>query len=168
MAGAIGICDRKSASGEAQKTVVCGGPQLTGVTQFKMSSRVFRSFRSFRKRVKLPEALLSAATVNIKKSAGRPESTAEDLRSYADRDGDLIKRQVELIAPDIVICGGTWDYVKRLWPAARPAYDHQVWRINSIDFIDFWHPANRWPDSLLYYALGWLIQNGIRPKAGPL
>jgi hypothetical protein len=109
-------------------------------------------------------SLLSSACLNIKKSAGDSNSNNDDVQFYADHDGDLIKREIELISPDIVISGSTWWAVKQLWPAARQVYD-LVWKTDTLSFIDFWHPANQFPNALNYYALGCLIQNGVRPES---
>ena len=107
----------------------------------------------------LIEALLSAGAVNIKKSDGGSSSNDDDIERYATADGDLLKSQIDLINPDIVICGNTWWFVKHLWPMAQQIYD-LVWMSDGVLFVDFWHPANRFPHVLNYYALGCLIQNG--------
>jgi hypothetical protein len=104
------------------------------------------------------DALLRAAFVEIKKSNSSSSSNNDDISSYAERDGDLIKRQIELIKPEIILCGNTWWAVKHLWPEAQQEYD-AVWKTKHFSFVDFWHPANRFPHSLNYYALGCLLQN---------
>ncbi|MBX9906080.1 MAG: hypothetical protein K2Y31_17170 [Burkholderiales bacterium] len=105
------------------------------------------------------ESLLSSATINVKKSNGKSISDSDEITQHAMRDGDLIRLQIELINPEIVICGNTWGAVQHLWPDAVPTYD-LVWKHDSRYFIDFWHPANQFPNALNYYALGCLLQNG--------
>jgi hypothetical protein len=102
------------------------------------------------------EALLSSAIANVKKSNGRSESSDEEIAQYARRDGDYLKRQVELIDPGIVICGNTWAAVRHLWPAARKVID-LVWENDGTLIVDFWHPANQFPNKLNYYSLGFLL-----------
>lgn len=106
------------------------------------------------------DALLQAAFINIKKSDGLSASDNEEIARYAQKDGDLIKRQIELIEPAIILCGNTWSAVKYLWPEAQEDYD-MVWKTENFTFVDFWHPAGRFPDGLAYYALVCLLQNGI-------
>jgi hypothetical protein len=104
------------------------------------------------------EALLSTAAINIKKSGGSSSSDWEDLVSYANEDGALIRQQIELIAPEIVVCGNVWSLIQDLWQGSRQVYDG-VWIANGRAFIDFWHPANQFPNRLNYYALAALLQN---------
>jgi hypothetical protein len=106
------------------------------------------------------ELFLSSAVVNIKKSRGTAHSSYDDLAQHGQTDGALIKKQIELIDPDIVICGYTWPHVKHVWQheAQAGGYDG-VWRVGRRVFIDFWHPAYPIPDDLKYYALSCLLQN---------
>jgi hypothetical protein len=105
------------------------------------------------------ESLLSCSVMNIKKSGGKTSSDHQDLQAYVEKDGDLIKRQVELINPDIIVCGHVWYLIKHLWPNPVNIYD-EVLEVDGRVIIDFWHPSNRYPDEMNYYALAALIQNG--------
>jgi hypothetical protein len=105
------------------------------------------------------ELFLASAVVNIKKSGGTPRSNSDDLGKYGQTDGALIKNQIELIDPDIVVCGYTWPYVKHVWPEADDAGYDGVRRVGRRVFIDFWHPAYQIPDDLKYYAFACLLQN---------
>lgn len=51
------------------------------------------------------ECLLSAAVVNIKKSAGNSASNYDDLLLYIRKDRKLLREQLEIINPDIILCG---------------------------------------------------------------
>lgn len=105
------------------------------------------------------EALLESAVVNVKKSRGKSASNHDDIKGYIEKDGELIKKQIEIISPKIVICGNTWDLAKQyLWPNAEKVYD-RVWKLDQRVFIDVYHPANQYPNALNYYALGCLLQN---------
>jgi hypothetical protein len=98
------------------------------------------------------EALLSSAVTNVKKSNGRTESSDEEIKDYGQRDGTFLKGQVELINPRIVICGSTWPAIKHLWPQAVKVFD-LVWKADDRLIVDFWHPANQFPNKLNYYSL---------------
>lgn len=104
--------------------------------------------------------LLSSAVLNIKKSNGRSYSEIEDLKKYVESDKDFILKQIEIINPDIILCGNTGQF---LFPTVFGEPNkientdwHYRWKNRMI--IDYWHPANQYPDELCYYALGQLYQ----------
>lgn len=47
--------------------------------------------------------LRKAAVINIKKSNGKSTSNDEELKRYANSDKELLKRQIELISPDVIV-----------------------------------------------------------------
>jgi hypothetical protein len=58
-----------------------------------------------------------------------------------------------------VICGNTWEAARQIWDVeATPIYN-LAYRFGERIFIDFWHPANRWPKELNYFALACILQN---------
>lgn len=103
-------------------------------------------------RKEVNKAFFASAVVNIKKSSGEPSSEAENLARYIDSDSDLIFKQIKIINPDIIVCGNIWDLIKHIWPDNKQISD-MIYRNNDFIFIDFWHPANRFPHKLNYYAL---------------
>jgi hypothetical protein len=105
------------------------------------------------------DLFLSSAILNIKKSNGRHPSDYEDLAPYAREDGDLIRQQIELISPKIVISGNVW-YKDEFWPEARQVYDF-VWQAGDRFIVDFWHPACQFPNKLLYYTLSCSLANAV-------
>ncbi len=110
-------------------------------------------------REKQRESLLSSAVINIKKSGGRTSSIDQDLKKYVEEDGDLIRRQVDLIDPEIIVCGGVWyNMIQPLWPTAQKIYD-DVFVADGRTFIAFWHPANHSDPQMKYYALAAFVQN---------
>lgn len=64
---------------------------------------------------KLQQNLLDIAIVNIKKTAGGSASNHNELVQAADRYGFVVRRQMELIGPRLVICGGTFEYAKSIF-----------------------------------------------------
>ncbi len=101
-------------------------------------------------------SLLASAVVNIKKSDGKSSSDMADIGAHANKHRALLWRQIELINPDIVICGGTWEVVSTLWGKPERVYD-RVHRINGKVFVDCYHPANHYPNALNYYAFMGLV-----------
>ena len=65
------------------------------------------------------KALFEIAFVNIKKSGGLKSSDSDDLEKYVESDGDLIKKQIELINPDIIIFGYTWAWLRSFFRNAK-------------------------------------------------
>lgn len=56
------------------------------------------------------DVLSKIAVVNIKKSEGLPQSDLNgDIAKYISDDKELLKKQIELICPDILVCGRTFD-----------------------------------------------------------
>lgn len=105
-------------------------------------------------------ALLASSIVNIKKSSGRSSSDNEDLKSYANKDKEYIRKQIELINPQIVICGYTWEFVNDFWKSRK--ISDLVYVADGRIFIDYWHPANQYPHKLNYYAFAFLLQQAQR------
>jgi len=101
------------------------------------------------------EYLLSAAAVNVKKSDGASASSNEDLAKYVKEDHQLIQEQINLIQPDIVLCGYTFEYYKDIMgsntsPIGQAGYIHSA---NGRIIFDWWHPAQKYPNEIWYYAL---------------
>jgi hypothetical protein len=108
------------------------------------------------------EALLGAAIVNVKKSGGRSRSDAEDIARYAQDDSDLLRRQVEGIAPDVVVTGGTWAAAQSILGGSSFVM-HRCHRSKELGLflLNFWHPAAQLHRMALYYALGGIAQVAI-------
>ncbi|MFM2199905.1 MAG: hypothetical protein RLZZ505_3337 [Verrucomicrobiota bacterium] len=106
----------------------------------------------------------SCAIVNIKKSGGVSISIDSDLEKYVELDKDLLRRQIDLINPDLIIAGSVWSLVKDLWPDCEELFD-AVHQHRDTVIIDFWHPANRADEQMKYYALDSFLRNsGILSK----
>lgn len=100
------------------------------------------------------------AIVNIKKSHGTPQSDPDDLRHFAEADKELLYRQIELIEPDIIVCGNTFEFLNIVIGTHDTPIDregqhsdnwHYRWRDRMI--LDYYHPAALYPAQLLYYGL---------------
>jgi hypothetical protein len=55
------------------------------------------------------EWLRRIAVVNLNKAGGGASSDHRRLREIAVRDADLLREQLSLLDPDVVVCGGTGD-----------------------------------------------------------
>jgi hypothetical protein len=113
------------------------------------------------------EALLATAIINVKKSGGTRASVPSEIDDYAVQDSQFIRRQIDLIAPDITVCGGTWRSIRRCeWVVnSKTVYD-RVFKVGERYYLDYWHPSNRFPKALNYYTLVSLAHNSGCLKAG--
>ena len=108
------------------------------------------------------ESVLASAVVNIKKSRGCSSSSSDDLLQYVTADGDLLKQQVACLSPHVVICCNTWHLVKNLWPRVKQISERVI-SIDGMLVLDFWHPANRYPDVMGYYTASALLHRALFP-----
>jgi hypothetical protein len=112
--------------------------------------------------------LLSSAFVNVKKSNGESFSNDEDLKKYMISDKDLLMRQLELYAPNIIICGSTKWLLEGIWNKDKPITEIKntqwIYQSEGMKIIDFYHPANQYPLELCYYTLGYLYQRALNEQ----
>jgi len=101
------------------------------------------------------EFLLSAAVVNIKKSNGTSSSDYDDILRYAREDADLLREQISLINPEIIVCGYTYDYFTEFWRGSIEQVGDTgfISRTGNHLLVNYWHPANQYPNELCFYAL---------------
>ena len=91
------------------------------------------------------------AVINIKKSEGVSESDYQDILSYAYDDCVLIRKEIELVDPDIIICGATYDYCVKagLFDAPQEVAvlkdfgSRKVLRYGKRIILDCYHPSAR-------------------------
>lgn len=85
-------------------------------------------------------ALLACAFINLKKTEGGARAT-KAVEHAAARDAIFLREQIELINPQIVVCGGTYKAIKQhLYPGIRKVGP----RVHESDgrlFINANHPS---------------------------
>lgn len=96
------------------------------------------------------------AVVNVKKSDGMAESEEEDLQRYLLEDKEKLKRELEIIKPDIIVCGYTFGMLKKVLGDELDVQHtsdtmYGFWKDTLI--IDYYHPACHYPNRVNYYAL---------------
>ena len=71
-----------------------------------------------------------------------------------------------MINPQYILCGNTSGYLPEgLRPDNDPADDTAFFYMrDNMTIIDYWHPANQYPDALCYYALCALMQKSLIAK----
>lgn len=111
------------------------------------------------------------AILNIKKSSGDSKSHYGEISAYADFDAQEIIRQIEIIDPDIVVCGATFGDIDRITGniIKKCQCDNWYYYSEAIGdkerlFIDYYHPANRYPALLNYYGIISIYQQALLEK----
>ena len=100
----------------------------------------------------LCEALNGIAIINLKKSWGYEQTNWSDMNRYLEevpQRKELLLHQVEVLKPNLVLCGGTFDFVHRIFGEATPLqtfvcedgqrldYFHK----NDTLFVSCYHPS---------------------------
>lgn len=127
---------------------------------------------SFEKSEDKPNEWLSQiAVVNLKKSGGKSSSDEGEIKAYAKADKEEIIRELEILDPDVIVCGGTAGALDSICDGRIKAKHCDNWYyysdvIGSRErlFIDYYHPANRYPALLNYYGLVNIYQQALIEK----
>ena len=117
--------------------------------------------------------LKKIAVVNVKKSDGNKNSDLKTLDKYAEYDKKQLMQQLEICDPTIIICGYTGtpldiitsetkQNIRKNWN--ENLYYHMTLNGHDVIVIDYWHPANQYPDLLNYYGLMNIYQLALKNK----
>lgn len=111
------------------------------------------------------------AVVNLKKSGGKSNSKYPEISAYADYDAVELVKQIEMIDPEIIVCGATFEDLNRISgnTCEKGSCDNWYYYSDAIGgkerlFIDYYHPANRYPSLLNYYGIVNIYQQAIIEK----
>lgn len=74
-----------------------------------------------------------------------------ELKRAAEKYGDVLRREIEIISPSVVICGGTYAYAKSIYQAFDDCEDKEPmssWTSFFVSkaglrFAEFVHPSAR-------------------------
>ena len=120
------------------------------------------------------ECLEQIAVLNIKKSNGDTGSVHDEICKYAEYDREEIKKEIELIDPDIVVCGNTfgilYEIVYEQEPLRGDAASDNWYYYKNLDgkerlYLDVYHPSNRWPELMNYYTVTNIYQQALIEKS---
>ena len=114
------------------------------------------------------DALRKIAVVNVKKSDGKSNSTWDNLVDVVNCNKGFIKQEIEIIAPNILICGNNASllrliYEDKLTELEELRRKHYCW-IDNLLIIDFYHPANQFPKFMNYYTLCAIYQQALKEQ----
>ncbi len=142
-------------NGAKTKTFKPLGQWANGVLELKKTDEIQELVNN--KNI-LDEALKKCSVVNLKKSAGNKKSNKSDLLKYVEDDWEkYIKKQIDSLGPDIIICCGTWPLVKNKINANKVS--ERVYQGENIVYVDYYHPAYPVPNLMKYYGLCSIIKN---------
>lgn len=105
------------------------------------------------------------SVVNIKKSNGKTNSNWEELVRYANEDKELIRREIEMINPRIIICGNNSSLLNTIFENAldmQELYKHHYTIYKGYIILDYYHPACHYPNFVNYYAVASLYQQALK------
>lgn len=102
--------------------------------------------------------LKKIASINLKKTPGRHTSIYNEIRLATKNNKEIIKKQVDIYQPDIIICCGTSGlFVKDClesgltWQMTSRGIEYMI--LDNTIIVSFSHPEARIADQYLYYAL---------------
>ncbi len=61
------------------------------------------------------ETLKKVAIVNLKKVSGLAQADASELQSFHKEFGNILKKQIEYYQPNVILCGGTGEFLDELF-----------------------------------------------------
>lgn len=117
------------------------------------------------------EYLENIAVVNIKKSCGKSNSNMGEILKYAEQDKDFLSKEIELIDPDIIVCGYSIQALMKVFDLKikeNSGYYSENWFYVTDEIfgkkriiLDFYHPSNHYPILLNYYSLACIYQQAL-------
>lgn len=124
------------------------------------------------------DLLKTIAIVNVKKSNGQKSSDYNDLLTYAESDYFHLRKELDILAPDIIICGNNSSLLRLLYGAkiqegkvskdgainAEFMHKNGYAIVGNQIIIDYYHPANQYPTMLNYYTVCSLYQQALKRK----
>lgn len=101
------------------------------------------------------EQLSRIAVVNIRKSGGEKKSNNKVLSDYTKWDKNELMKQIELINPTMIICGGTYIFLRILYPELEEFENSSNGRtmLGDIKIIATCHPNSRKNKKIKFKAI---------------
>lgn len=97
------------------------------------------------------------AVMNLKKTPGGGSANEEEIREAARKDWDFICREIAIIDPKIIICGGTFNFFRELcseWEIRELGNGgNRAYKFGDRVVIDFVHPSYRVRSDMKFYYL---------------
>ncbi len=108
-------------------------------------------------------ACAASAIVNLKKQPGTSSSNLLEVEAAARADLCLIREELAIIEPEVIVCGGTFRIVKKVFPefqSIEPSDpDGKCYVVDETVWIDYCHPSARYRHDMMYYTLTAFYRN---------
>ncbi len=128
----------------------------------------FKSYQELCSPLLIAEGVRAIGMTNLKKTGGGAAAFTKRIKNCARSDASLWRQELELMDPELIICGRTYSHVvsnlmlkseKLLEDKGKPYYC-AWWEINGHEavILQFWHPACRKNRTELLELLQRLIQ----------
>ncbi|RLA79556.1 MAG: hypothetical protein DRG78_12750 [Epsilonproteobacteria bacterium] len=95
-------------------------------------------------------ATLNIAYINMRKTSGGARTNEKSFNKHVEEYAPYIKKQIELISPDIVVLGGTYKQLKKFVYPELTRICERIHKHNEMIFINAFHPASRTSAKGLY------------------
>lgn len=136
--------------------------KVVGALSYGMQQPSFPYFTTSYEEDNVCKGLEMIGVTNLKKSGGGGSSKQDKIKIAVEDDSNkkLWTEEIRIMAPDLVICGGTYGYIKDLLsfsevdlPIQSGWYKYYAVKnlgTHQCTFLDFYHPAYRISPALLY------------------
>jgi hypothetical protein len=124
-----------------------------GIWAYAIIHNNFDSYRVLCEPKIVAQGLQYIGMTNLKKTGGKAQADPKEIKDFAERDKDLWQKELEIMNPDLIICGGTFGIVINnlnlerdiLYRGQKKKYSYSIWNINNKQsvILSFRHPNNR-------------------------
>ena len=89
--------------------------------------------------------MLAVSIINLKKTPGRGSSNHDEILNAIDYGAQMIKEEIDIVDPQLIICGGTFHYAVRLFNVSKdeqkmlPSGAH-YFVVDKRVYVEFVHP----------------------------
>jgi len=113
----------------------------------------FDTYQVLRSPSPVAQGLKCIGMTNLKKTGGKASSNWQEISYHAKQDKELWQRELEIMNPDLILCGGTYRDVTSNLGLERyllhkdldKSYFYSIHNMNGKQsvILSFWHPNNR-------------------------
>ncbi len=113
----------------------------------------FKNYRELNGPALIADGIRAIGMTNLKKTGGGATSIAKQIENAARTDASLWRQELEIMDPDLIICGRTYSYVishlgsrnDKLLDNNGKIYHYSLWEVNGHEavILQFCHPACR-------------------------
>ena len=105
--------------------------------------QLWADFKTLYKDENVFRALHNCALINLKKNPGKTKSNHSEIRNAYQRYKDRIHEQLKFINPDIIICGGTFNFLQLPFDKVNLIIGENLkgYKHDNKLFIDAYHPS---------------------------